>query len=427
MQRFVRAVGVLAAAGAVSWAGVIPGSQAAAPSATQGAIPAAAPRARDISFDPATREAARLLWRNKYQSARDAQIGWSGSVGGCAPGNTSYEFRKGVLRRINYFRAMAGVPADIAFDPAYNQQAQAAALMMSANNSLSHSPPASWACFSSAGATGASSGNLALGAYGAAAITLYVLDPGGGNAAVGHRRWLLYPQTRTMGTGDVNPAGRSAANALKVFDGLYGTARPATRDPFVAWPPEGYVPYQVVSRRWSLSVADADFSAATVSVTRNGGPYASTKLALASGFGENTLVWEVAAIADGDTMPIPASDTRFRVTVSGVKVGGVPRTYRYDVVVFDPAVPTCGPSGVTVDLSKGQSPTSGSDVILGTNGPDVISAGRGDDVVCGRGGNDTINGGFGRDRIYGGAGTDTCTGGDGTDKAYECEAVAQVP
>ena len=53
------------------------------------------------------------------------------------------------MNRINYFRAMAGVGDDITFDSTYNTKAQAAALMMSANQALSHSPPADWDCFSS--------------------------------------------------------------------------------------------------------------------------------------------------------------------------------------------------------------------------------------------------------------------------------------
>ena len=37
-------------------------------------------------------------------------------------------------------------------------------------------------------------------------------DPGAGNTFVGHRRWVLYPPTRTMGVGDI-PA---QSNALYV-------------------------------------------------------------------------------------------------------------------------------------------------------------------------------------------------------------------
>lgn len=42
------------------------------------------------------------------------------------------------------------------------------------------------------------------GQYGAAAISGQVQDPGQYNGAAGHRRWLLYPPTRVMGTGDTD-------------------------------------------------------------------------------------------------------------------------------------------------------------------------------------------------------------------------------
>src|SRR6185312_8522029 len=119
----------------------------------------------------------------------------------------------------------------------------------------------------SAGASAAANSNLALGSFGPDSITGYINDFGANNTEAGHRRWLLYPQTQTMGTGDI-PAGNgfTNANATWVLDGNYGTARPATRDGFVAWPPPGYVPYPVVFARWSFAYPNADFSTATVAV-----------------------------------------------------------------------------------------------------------------------------------------------------------------
>ena len=73
---------------------------------------------------------------------------------------------------------------------------------------------------------------------------------GAGNAAVGHRRWILYPQTRNFGNGDVPVNGSNyAANALWVIDGNFGGPRPTTREPYVAWPAPGYFPYELVPNR----------------------------------------------------------------------------------------------------------------------------------------------------------------------------------
>jgi hypothetical protein len=70
-----------------------------------------------------------------------------------------------------------------------------------------------------------------------------------------------------MGTGDVPESEEyMAANALWVVDDSSAGPRPIVRDDFVAWPPSGYVPDNLVYDRWSFMLRDAEFSAATVSV-----------------------------------------------------------------------------------------------------------------------------------------------------------------
>lgn len=80
-----------------------------------------------------------------------------------------------------------------------------------------------------------------------------------------------------------------------------------------------------------------------------------------------------------------------------------------------PAEKTCGGLTVTVDFSKGERPTEGDDVIIGTPTANAINALGGNDVICGLGGDDVINGGPGFDKVFGGQGADTLTGGDGND------------
>ena len=82
------------------------------------------------------------------------------------------------------------------------------------------------------------------------------------------------------------------------------------------------------------------------------------------------------------------------------------------------APPECNGRTVTVDLSKGQVPTSGDDVILGTSGDDVIDALDGNDTVCALAGNDVINSGPGNDWVDAGAGDDTVDGGSDNDSLF---------
>lgn len=262
---------------------------------------------------------------------------WTGDLATCIAGTTSAEFRTAVLLRVNYYRAIAGVPARITLNADYNVKAQAAAVMMSRNAALSHTPPPSWSCYCTNGAEAASNSDLALGIYGPRAVSAYMKDVGSGNYPVGHRRWILYPQTLEMGTGDTPPVGSYwASNVLWVIDSNIWATRPATRDAFVAYPAPGYVPYQVVYPRWSFSYAGADFSTATVSMSSNGNSVSVTKSPVVNGYGENTLVWIPLGLSDSAVWSAPASDTTYRVTISNVKISGQTRSFTYDVTVFVP-------------------------------------------------------------------------------------------
>ena len=259
----------------------------------------------------------------------DAQ--WTGNVASCSPGTTSIPYREATLQRVNYFRAMTGLPGNVALNATWNSQCQQAALMMIAEGDLSHSPGPTWACYTTDGATAAGKSNLALGADGPDAIDLYIDDPGAGNSVVGHRRWILYPPQQTMGTGSTtgNNGYYYGSNALWVFGGA-GT-RPATPE-WVSWPPPGYVPFQLVYGRWSFSYPNADFSNATITMTHKGNPVTLTKAPVVNGYGDNTVVWEPSGIPGGK----PSQDLTYTVQLSGVVIAQTPRQFVYDVIVIDP-------------------------------------------------------------------------------------------
>jgi len=296
--------------------------------------------------DTSQRDAVLLFLRSVHDASIGVPVGWTGNFSNCNAGDSSAANKAAVERRINWARAMAGVPAAVRLDSTLNQQAQQAALIMAAQGQLSHTPPNTWPCWTSVGFEAAGKSNLTQSA-GASAITDdYMHDFGDNNAFVGHRRWLLYPQTRSMGTGDVSGVSGSgpspttvAANALWVFDSQINASRPAVRDEFVAWPPPGYVPHTTVYPRWSISYPDAVFLDATVTVTENGKPVATQLEPQSQGYGENTLVWFVGTVRDGADWPRPAADTRYQVTVANVRVGGVARSFSYAVTVFDADTP----------------------------------------------------------------------------------------
>jgi hypothetical protein len=246
----------------------------------------------ELRVNLASREEVRQFYRAVYGASDGVPMGWTGDYATGAAGDTSFVFKEAVRLRINFFRALVGVPATVTLNSGYSAKDQQAALMMSANTALSHFPPSSWIFYTAEGAEAAGNSNLAIGSAGPEAITGYMLDSGSNNAAVGHRRWLIYPQTREMGTGDVpGSATLYPANATWVLDANFGSARPATRTLAVPYPPAGYVPYSLVFRRWSFSYPNADFSSATVAMTRGGQSVPVQLETLSSGAGESTLVW----------------------------------------------------------------------------------------------------------------------------------------
>lgn len=292
------------------------------------------------TVDPMDRAASLAFYRSVYRMAPDPSIAWTGSPTACTPGTTSAEFQAAVVQRINYFRAMAGVPAGIVLDDALNRKAQAAALMMSVNKKLHHTPPATWTCYSGDGAEGARKSNLST-LIGWEAIDQYMRDAGPNNDVLGHRRWLLYPQTRRMGTGNVPAvAGYDQASALLVIESeTTATTRPAVREAegFVAWPPRGYVPHTVVYARWSFSYPNADFSAASVTMTRDSGALVplTRERQVVNGFGENTLAWRPYDRDSFASWPQPAADETYTVSIENVLIDGTPRSFTYQVTVID--------------------------------------------------------------------------------------------
>lgn len=238
---------------------------------------------------------------------------------------------------------MAGIPAAVTFNAGEGAKDQAAAVMMAEHNALQHVGDwTGWNCFSSDGTNASANSNLALGSAGPDAITGYIWDFGANNFEVGHRRWILYPQTQVMATGDV-PSQNSynSANATWVFDANYGGPRPATRTPYVPWPPAGYVPYQVVFPQWSFALSNANFSNATVSMTSNGIPVAITKQLYLEGYGENSLVWYPNSLNPSTTVTFPFNgmDTVYAVTINNVATTAGIKNFTYNVTLFDPAVP----------------------------------------------------------------------------------------
>lgn len=268
-------------------------------------------------------------WRD-YAPKQTLPIDWLlGSVGSCLPGSTASVTNQATLSSLNYVRSLAGL-APVTFSWKMNASAQRAALIMAANEKLSHTPSSNWRCWSSTGAKTAAKSNLALSYPSLKAgriIELYMDDPGSSNTAVGHRRWLLNPFTTKMGSGST-----PTANAIQVM----GPTNPYRPNPkWVSWPTSGYFPNPMEPNgRWSFSAGykSISFKYAKVQVySSNGKKISLKKYPVHGGYAMPTLVWQ---------MPSNISKTdSYHVYIGNMKKAGVPGTFgtHYWVRLFTPS------------------------------------------------------------------------------------------
>ncbi len=290
------------------------------------------------AVNPADRAGVLALYRDYYLSSEGIAPLWTGNVAVGAPGTVNHAYQLATLRRINYFRAMSGLPGNVGFDLAASAKCQQAALMMAAERNVSHHPSPFWRWYTPAAAEAAAHSDLSLDTRndeGPAAIDRYIADDGPANAFVGHRRWLLYTGTTGLGLGIVPPAPGSHPGTNATWVRADGPVVPPGVRPAVMWPPAGYVPAPLVYARWSFSYANADFSRATVSVTKNGVPLAVVLEPLgcqshADGMGlsagNNTLAWTLPGNFVGRVV-----DEIYEVSVNNVGIAGQARQFSYSV------------------------------------------------------------------------------------------------
>lgn len=281
------------------------------------------------AVDTSSRTAVNAAYWARYQPKQLLNIDWLlGSLLRCRPGITAASTNAATLSSLNYVRSLAGL-APVGFSSTMNASAQRAALIMAANGQLSHSPSSSWKCWTADGARTAGRSNLLLSYSSLRAgqiVDLYMDDPGGTNAAVGHRRWLLNPFSTTMGSGSTD-----TANALTVI-GPTNAYRPNPR--WVGWPTAGYFPNKMEpDGRWSLSSGfkSISFGRATVAVYQGTTRIPVRKYAVHTGYAQPTLVWQMPAGFN--------KNATYRVVVSSIKKAGVTQLLRmaYTVRLFTPS------------------------------------------------------------------------------------------
>jgi uncharacterized protein YkwD len=380
--------------------------------------------ANNSSYVPPIDTSNRAQVASTYRTAVAGNLalnsGWNGSTSDCRPGSASDSYDAATIESINWFRRMSGLSI-VTEDSSASIKAQQTALMMHAQNNLSHYPTPSWRCHTKAGASLAAESNLTLGVVGPRGVIGQIEDPGAGNEALGHRRWLLFPELESVGV-----ANTSRASVVRVL-GEFGERE--SKSNWISWPPPGFVPDETIFDRWSISFAGTqavDFSSARVQVRENGRSVSVRLLPLSHGFGDPTLAWDVSGI-----QPKATGDVKYTVDVSNVKVGGrsVNRSYSFTSFDVDGSTtsttttntPRCNGKPATILGTSGDDHlrgTPGADVIVALGGNDRIDGLGGNDIICAGAGADVVRAGWGNDVVFGGGGKDLLLGSRGNDALY---------
>lgn len=160
----------------------------------------------------------------------------------------SYPYRLGKLEpdfiedgvnMANFVRYLAGLPDDLEADPILNDQAQYGAVLLAANETLTHEPsrPDDMnKSFYDVGYKTAMRSNIASGIYSLSdAVIAYMMDFGDLNLTnIGHRRWILNPQMKTIGFGYCD-----GYSTMKV---LHQDRREELDYDYISYPAEGNFP-----------------------------------------------------------------------------------------------------------------------------------------------------------------------------------------
>lgn len=206
--------------------------------------------------DPAGRTEAEVCAQWTMGHVENSAMAWTAGPSMCDPGTMDPVAIDDTLRRIAMFRWLAGLPP-VDHDASRHSELMECAHMMSVNNALSHSPPTSWTCYTSGGASAAGRSNIALGyRTPGAAIDGYMSDRN--TPSLGHRRWILGERLASV---EIGFAGRGQCL------GVFGGGGTSDRD-WTAYPNQGPAPIQLAQYTWSFHANGFSLGSAYATVQR---------------------------------------------------------------------------------------------------------------------------------------------------------------
>ena len=276
-----------------------------------------------------------------YLATAVSNNGWTGDVSTCEAGDVPMLVREQAVKRWDYYRRQVGFTSALVLDEVLSREAQQTALLMKANNILTHFPTKDMEpkCYTSKAAEYALF-NLAVDVNNgttSARISAFMADVEVGNELVRHRVWLLHPNVHHVviaATNDYVVAG------WRYNEVLYGPQDPAIANGliFASWPPAGFVVADLVYDRWSLhyfeKVNDEDIEQAEIAMVRKDTSEDVALRVIARHnediSGLRTIVWEpeIEKPASGD------KDIIYQVFLRGFMVEGEGKKVDYEVTLI---------------------------------------------------------------------------------------------
>ncbi len=272
----------------------------------------------------------------------------------CDPGVLKESEKQKVLTYVNYIRELHHLQP-VVYDYEHDDETAQAALLIVANNRMTHTPSSGSLCFSQTGYDGSSTSNLMRGPLTEISETP-LLDRSTADVrgwliddevpSLGHRQWLLDPFLTQISYGRVantttdSPSGQvTRGAALKVvYEGK--APLPIDSPTFVAYPYGNY-PLDLFKLDWYWSfsvIADGndvfnnknvDYRNAEITVTSGDDEHRVTNISYDNrGVGiSNLLQWRVENVA---------METRYHVRIDNVAVLGESKSYEYDIQITTP-------------------------------------------------------------------------------------------
>ena len=266
------------------------------------------------------------------------------SVDDCDAGVLGMERKLDARDSLNAIRSLHDL-VDVTYDTTYDASVQEAAMMMTVNSQLSHTPPETWFCWSQEGYDMAEASNLSISWQSQAVdpvfpendMILWLIDDN--VPSLGHRRWLLDPFLSTISYGAVGGIPKSGswnwaqAGVVKVIGGPSADLSAQTLPQVIAYPMGDY-PSKWVKKDWYLSASilvdpsspwnngNVNFKNADITVNGPSGSLSiSDVMADNVGYGiPNNIQWKVSGLKD---------NTEYTVTFSNVLINSVPETFTY--------------------------------------------------------------------------------------------------